>query len=752
MTTRAPLPDASAIAALPSDGGTEFNRLIFETSPYLLQHARNPVDWYPWGDEAFDRARAEAKPVFLSVGYSTCHWCHVMEHESFEHDSVAALLAARYIAIKVDREERPDIDEIYMAATQLLTGRGGWPMSVWLTPDREPFYAGTYYPREDRIGWQPGQGQTRSPGFKTILTHFADYFASSPEEIADHVRRLTDGVRQHVARDSSGDGSSGDIVVGVLDALRARFDATLGGFGGRPKFPPHGSLRLLLWRHRETGDPEALQMAVATLRAMARGGVHDHIGGGFHRYSTDDRWFLPHFEKMLYDNAQLLRVYAEAHDATGDADLRDVAERLVRWLSRDMRDEAGGFHSALDADSDGEEGTFYVWTPGQITEVLGDVDGARFNALYDIHSGGNWTEEATGERMKTCIPHLGADPAAATAPGPTGADLDALRERLYTVRATRVWPHLDDKVLTSWNALMLGALARAGDLLARPDWVEVAGEVARFLLGSMRDSDGNLLASFRAGSARLNAYLDDHAFLADALLDLHAATADETWLASAMELTEAMVTRFADPQGGFYFTSADHESLLVRSKNAIDKAIPSGNGVAAQVLVRLHLLTGDARWRTLAESTIAAFAGLASQFPLAAQSLALASGVLQASTSAPGPLARHAPVSVFAEEADSPGAIRLRLAIDPGWHIQSASPAHDWLTATSLEAPAGALGAVDWPAGETVAVGGDALDVYSGDTVVMVAFDRSAGVELKLSFQACDDRSCQQPVDLRFTV
>ncbi len=653
-----------------------------------------------------------------------------------------------------------------MAATQLVTGRGGWPMSVWLTPDRQPFYAGTYYPREDRVGWQPGHGQYRHPGFKTILSHFADFSRDEPAEVAEQVARLTQAVRQHVARDASASAPATDLVAVALHSLRATYDAERGGFSGRPKFPPHGSLRLLLWHHRQTlaahaPDDQALAMAVTTLRAMALGGVHDHIGGGFHRYSTDERWLLPHFEKMLYDNAQLLRAYAEAHVATGAPDLRDVAERLVRWVLRDMRDPAGGLHSALDADSEGEEGTFYVWTPEQVIDALGPEDGARFCALYQVRPGGNWTEEATGERMRTSIPHLLEDPG----PAASGA-LDAMRERLNAARSRRAWPALDDKVLTSWNALMLGALAHAGRLLDRPDWVEVASEVARFLLTTLRGPDGHLLASFRAGTARLNAYLDDHAFLADALLDLHVATGEPRWLAEAVALTQTMVDRFAAADGGgFYFTSSDHEALLVRSRNAIDNAIPSGNGVAARVLVRLHELTGEPRWLSLADRSLAAFTALASQYPLAAQSLVLAWAMRQRlGPTRPTPLARQAPVSVFVESsdsADSPdGAARtqaiLRLVIDEGWHLQSARPSHPELVATTLAAvdaaaPAEDLRSLAWPAGERVEIGGELLDVYVGEVRVRVPLAATPR-QLTLGYQPCDATSCQRPATLVFTV
>ena len=771
---RPPLPSPEEIAMLPADGGAEFNRLIHEKSPYLLQHARNPVDWYPWGDEAFERAKREGKPVFLSVGYSTCHWCHVMERESFENDEAARLINEHFIAIKVDREERPDVDEIYMTATQLLTGRGGWPNSVWLTPDRKPWYAGTYFPPEDRAGM---------PGFKTVLTRLAEIWKSRRQDVDSQVDQLVTAMRQASAVPVvDGDVLTRDQVTVAVNALRASFDKSNGGFGGAPKFPPHSSLRLLLYEARRTGDESILNIVTRTLDAMALGGIHDHVGGGFHRYSTDARWFLPHFEKMLYDNAQLARIYTEAFLITGDREYRRVAIGICDWVLREMTDPTGAFHSALDADSEGQEGRFYLWTRDEILEVLGPDEGELFCRVYNVQADGNFRDEATGHTPGTNILYL-ARPLEQIAQAEQ-ADPQQLRDRLAVARGKllarrnqRVWPHLDDKVLTSWNGLMVGSLAYAGRVLSQPRYAEAAQRAADFILETMM-VDGRLLRSYRDGQARLNAYLDDYAFLTDGLLEVHQATGQPRYLREAERLTDALLRRFRDPSGGgFFFTGDDHEDLLLRSKNPFDRAIPAGNSVAASVLTTLGRLTDRPRYSEQAATTLQAFQPVVRRAPNAAASLALAAawyldqplpetGAPVPATSSGEPQAdarsQEGPVTVEAfatHRRAAPGQrvhAAFRIRIDRGWHVNSHRPTQDYLipTAISLKAGPAIAGSVTYPEGESVALpfSQEAMSVYQGTVwfhlPVEIAREAPGGptqLVFEVVTQPCDDRRCLAP-------
>ena len=761
------LPTAAEIGELPADGGADFNRLIFEKSPYLLQHARNPVDWRPWGPEAFAEARATDRPVFLSVGYSTCHWCHVMERESFEVQAVADVLNALFVPIKVDREERPDIDEIYMAATQLVTGRGGWPMSVWLTPDGAPFFAGTYFPREDRVQNQPGQGPVVHPGFVTVLERLSEYWVTQRQSALDQAAQLSEAVQRHMRQGGPADAPlEGDLLARALDDLRESYDREHGGFSHRPKFPPHQALRLLLLAHDRTAAPGALAMALHTLDAMADGGVHDHVGGGFHRYSTDERWFLPHFEKMLYDNAQLARAYVDAWRLTDQPRYRAVAEGILRWTLREMRDPAGGFFSALDADSEGEEGTFYVWTPEELAEILGPDDAALYGAVHGFELNGNWRDESTGEPIPTNVVHLPRPLADAARAHDIDADalihrIAAAHARLYAIRAQRIWPHLDDKVLTACNGLMIGALAYAGATFDEPLWTDAAARAADFLLATMRAPHTNrLLATYRDGGAKLPAYLDDHALLADGLLDLHAATDDPRWLSEAQALVETLRARFADPDaGGFFFTADDHEQLLVRSRSGIDRAIPSGNGVAARVLARLADLTGDPTYAADADRTIQSFAPLIARHPRAAESLVLA-WAIRNPPAAPTPgtaRASDGPISILAS-LPAPDRLRITLTCAPGWHVQSNRPGVDHVIATSITATPGpglTVGPFAYPDGQPLELPGPdplTLSVYSGETHFDAALRTSSphdgSVAITVRYQPCDDRSCRRTTRL----
>jgi hypothetical protein len=747
VSTRPSLPSPEEIARLPADGGPSYNRLVHEKSPYLLQHAANPVDWYPWGPEAFDRARRENKPVFLSVGYSSCHWCHVMEHESFERDDVAEILNRDFICIKVDREERPDLDDIYMTATQIMSGRGGWPNSVWLTADKRPWYAGTYFPREDA----PGR-----PGFKTLLRKLAEIWQTRRADVETQAEQLSSALREH-ARVTAGSATPdivdmGQVLEQALAAYRESYDLQHGGFGGAPKFPPHSALLLLLQLERTAPRPAIRNMLTGTLDAMRRGGIHDHVGGGFHRYSTDERWFLPHFEKMLYDNALLARAYTEAWELTQDESFRRAARDTLDWALRDMRGSEGGFFSALDADSEGEEGKFYVWSHDEIIAVLGPAEGARFARTFGILPGGNFHDEATGKPTGLNIPHL--------SDASDRKRVASLLARLREVRAKRVWPGLDDKVLTAWNGLMIGSLARAGKSFSEPRYTRAAERAARFILADMRKA-GVLLRSYREGAARGAAYLEDYAALANALIDLNEATGDAAWLSEATAIADRMLARFWDNEhGGFFFTADDHEALLIRSKDALDQAMPSGNGLAAQALARLAVLANRPDYEKKARQSIATFAPLLRRLPTAGASLLHAAALLEAQTRQPVQLpSEHVVTATLTADRrlvrpDDELNVAIELTIAPGWHIQAHEPSQPRLTPTTVEVLGTdfALTDVKYPRGRVTAAGGfDQLRVYEGNVTLTAALRASktlsgfATARFRLRWQACDDASCQAP-------
>jgi uncharacterized protein YyaL (SSP411 family)/aryl-alcohol dehydrogenase-like predicted oxidoreductase len=562
------------------------NRLIHSTSPYLLQHARNPVDWFPWGPEALERARAEDKPLLLSIGYSACHWCHVMERESFEDEGIAALMNAHFVPVKVDREERPDLDEIYMAATVAMNhGQGGWPMTVFLTPDQRPFYAGTYFPPEDRWG---------RPGFRSLLARIAELWREDRAGLETQAARLVDHLREN-ARAAPGLVAGEPEIRGALVQLARDFDARHGGFGRAPKFPPATAILLLLRAHRRLGDEHAREMADRTLEAMADGGIHDHVGGGFCRYSTDERWLVPHFEKMLYDNALLARSYLEGHQATGRARFAEVATETLDYVLREMTLPEGGFCSATDADSEGEEGRFFVWTPAQVQEAVGDEEAARrFCAWYDVTEAGNWEGRSiphTPEPEEAVAARLGISPE------DLRRSVAEARPRVHEARLRRVPPARDDKVLTAWNGLMVGALAEGFRVLGHDRYLLAATRACEFLLSTLRTPEGRLLRTFRAGRAHLAACLEDHAYLAEGLLDLYEAGGDERFLHESLRLAERIRADFAAPEGGFFSTAADHEELIVRHREGHDGATPSANAAAAHVLARLsfHFDRADLR-------------------------------------------------------------------------------------------------------------------------------------------------------------
>ena len=584
---RAALPSPDEIRGLPPDGGTEFNRLIFETSPYLLQHARNPVDWHPWGEEALARARAEHKPIFLSVGYSACHWCHVMERESFENEEIAALLNRHFIPVKVDREERPDLDDLYMLVTQLMTGRGGWPNSVWLLPDGRPWYAGTYFPPEDR-GPQLG--------FKHLLIRLAEIWATRRTDVEEQARQLTEAIAQHAASPAASESvSQNDLLEQALNTWRDGYDLRYGGFGDAPKFPPHAALDLLLDLATARGDASLMSLATGTLDAIAQGGIRDHIGGGFHRYSTDARWLLPHFEKMLYDNAQLACAFTRAHSLTRRPEYADAARTTLDWIAREMRGPEGGFYSALDADSDGKEGQFYVWRREEIMEVLGPEQGSLFCARYNIHAAGNYRDEATGRETGQNIPHL-----TEWIPAGEADRLNAARARLLACRNQRVRPGLDDKRLTGWNGLAIKAFAEAAVVFGHTPYLEFAQCATRFLLRHLV-VDGELKRVWRAGRAQVPAFLEDYAGLVAGLLQVYRADGSAEWLRAARDWSGQMLERFQDPETGrFYPTGTRNERLLARLPDVFDQAMPSSTSMAIAALVELAALVGDETLRAAA--------------------------------------------------------------------------------------------------------------------------------------------------------
>jgi uncharacterized protein YyaL (SSP411 family) len=581
------------------------NRLARETSPYLLQHAENPVDWYPWGEEAFARARAEDKPILLSIGYSACHWCHVMEHESFENPDIARLMNELFVNIKVDREERPDIDQIYMAAVQAMTGSGGWPLTVFLTPDGLPFYGGTYFPPTDR---------GHLPGFPRVLRAVAEAYRTRRDEVVRQAQQLREAVQQIMSPPLAEAAIEPAVLDQAVEGLARQFDARFGGFGRAPKFPQPMVLDFLLRRYQSGQNSQALEMAEFTLERMAAGGIYDQLGGGFHRYSVDDRWLVPHFEKMLYDNALLSRVYLHAFALTRKPFYRRIAEEIYAYVQREMRDPAGGFYATQDADSEGEEGKFYLWTPAEIRAVLGAEDGALVCRYYGVTEGGNFE----GRNILWVPQPLEAVAAAlGVSPERLEAAVARAKRELLAARSQRVWPGRDEKILTAWNGLMMWSFAEAAALLDSDTYRQVAVANATFVLDRLRQGE-RLLHTYKDGQAKLPGYLEDYAFYSAALLALYEATFDLQWFTAARALADAMLDQFWDEAlGGFYNTPRDHEALVVRPRDFTDNAIPAGNSVAVAVLLRLALLTGEHEYQRRAERVLRQLAPAMAQHPLA---------------------------------------------------------------------------------------------------------------------------------------
>lgn len=584
------------------------NRLEKELSPYLLQHKDNPVDWYPWGEEAFDKAVRENKPVFLSIGYATCHWCHVMEHESFEDAEVAALMNETVVAVKVDREERPDIDQVYMTYCQMTTGQGGWPLTIVMTPDKLPFFAATYLPRQSRHG---------RIGMKEMLPRVLELWRNQKEEIqeaADHNAQLL----QRAGEWEASQEAPGEVVLtAAFQALDGRYDTLFGGFGGAPKFPSPHQLMFLLRFWKRNGEQQALEMVRHTLLNMRRGGLFDHIGFGFHRYSTDAEWLLPHFEKMLYDQAMIVLASLEAYEATGEDAFQEIVEKTLTYVLRDMTSEEGGFYSAEDADSEGVEGKFYVWTTSEIEDILAKKEAQLFLETYQFEEEGNYKEEATGHLTGDNIPHLQDFYHALDEDGEAVREaLEVSRRHLFEVRKLRVHPLKDDKILADWNGLMIAALARAGQVLQSQTYTEAAQKAARFIREHMTNADGRLLHRYRAGEAGLQANVDDYAFTIWGLLELYDTTFDIGYLKSALHLQKHLTTHFWDADhGAYFFTPDDGEDLIVRQKEAYDGAAPSGNSVALSNLLRLGRLTGNTQFDEQADLLLRAFTPLLQKQP-----------------------------------------------------------------------------------------------------------------------------------------
>ena len=562
------------------------NRLKDETSPYLLQHADNPVNWLPWGDEAFAAAKEQDKPVLLSIGYSACHWCHVMAHESFENPEIAALLNEHFVPVKVDREERPDVDAVYMSAVQTMTGSGGWPLTVFLTPEGKPFCGGTYYPPEDRLG---------HPGFRRVLWGLAEVWKTRRGEALEASESLTTQLFTATQLPANSENLSSEVMVSALETLSSTFDPVYGGFGDAPKFPPHTALAFLLLRL----EPHALEMATATLDKMAQGGLYDQLGGGFSRYSTDARWLVPHFEKMLYDNAQLVSRYAEAYAKTQNPLYKTVIEDTLMFIERELKDPEGGFYSALDADSEGVEGKYYVWTAAELNALLGD-DAEIVKAFYGVTPAGNFE----GHSILFVAQDLEALAAQfSLSEGEVSEKLEHAQEVLFNARQARVRPGLDDKILCSWNGLLVSAYADAGRVLRREDYLETARKTARFMR-KVFYQNGRLKHTYKAGEAKVTGMLEDHTYVALGLVALYEATLEAEWLLFALELAETIVSDFYDADAGGFFSTVSGDTLIIRPKDLFDAATPSGNGAAAELLATLSRYTDNRNWEDLALATV----------------------------------------------------------------------------------------------------------------------------------------------------
>ena len=742
---------------------THTNRLAGESSPYLLLHQHNPVDWYPWGPEALEKAKREDKPIFLSVGYSTCYWCHVMERESFSDPEVAERMNRGFVNIKVDREERPDVDELYMVATQIISGQGGWPNSVFLTPDLKPYYAGTYFPPTERYG---------RPSFRKVLDDLADAWKNRRDEVGIMAEDMAKAMRHHLQdrAEPAAAPPSPDVALRSLDALARRFDRQWGGFGGAPKFPTPSNLYLALELAGE--KPEAGEMLSATLDQMARGGIYDQLGGGFHRYATDREWKVPHFEKMLYDNGFLLELYAREHARTGDPQAARIARETADWLAREMTSPEGAFWSAIDAETHGHEGAYYVWTRDELFELLGREDAAFLAPILGFDGApffeGDRYVLHLPERIEQAAERRKMDPAELQ------REVRDLEVKLLAARDRRDRPLTDDKILADWNGTAISGLAAAGQALGDPSLVERAAAAARFVTGTMRTPEGVLLHAWRQGSGRIAAYLEDYAFLVHGLLVLHEVQGDDRWLRLAAELTEEQIRRLRDPQGGF-FGAAESPDLLCRSKTVFDGAMPAANAVAILNLLDLAERTGDSHWKSEARAALQAFAPMVQTYPDGARMMSIAarrfhkmdvesvegiagraawertaeaSGVDKLTHAAEGLVKVR--LDEMEETEEGWHRFRMTLEIAPGWHIQANPASEEYLVPTEVVAEQGAeVRGLSYPQGEEMPAGfagGRPLAVYAG-RVEITGEVRGGGGRLVLRFQPCDDARCLPPIE-----
>ena len=721
------------------------NRLVHETSPYLLLHAHNPVDWYPWSDEALARAKKENKLIFLSVGYSTCYWCHVMERKVFSNPEIAKMMNKDFINIKIDREERPDLDEIYMTATQLLTQRGGWPNSVFLTPDLKPFYAGTYFPPTD----MPGR-----PGFPTILDAVHEAWVTREAEVIESANQISDTIEMATSRGFTALTAkplNRSLITGALDYLRTAYSHAYGGFGNAPKFPSPANLELLLSEYERVPDASLLKMVTYTLDMMAYGGMYDQIGGGFHRYSVDAKWLVPHFEKMLYDNAQLAKVYLRAYQLTQESRYRRIAEEIFSFVFREMTAPEGGFYSALDAETDAEEGKYYVWTADEIQRILGKKEAKPFGDVYGVQKGPNFE----GKNILYVPEGTAAEDALRS--------VASAREKLLAARAKREYPLLDTKIIVNWNGLMIDALVYGYQVLGEERYLTAASKATRFILNTMRKPDGELWHTYTAGITKQDAYLDDYAFFVKGLIELYRATGEGRWLDLARVLTDTMIQLFWDDKnGGFYYTRADAKHLIVRTKKPYDSAIPSGNAVTVENLIGL-----GKDYRNYAEKTLRTFADSMSQAPSSFMYILFALNqylILQEGLSSDTTPLVTATAQVKSKK-DEILNVKLHLKIAAGWHINANPAGQANLIPTTLEVDTDTpveIVDVAYPKGRSARFefSDQSLNVYEGNLTIPLTLTlktiptsrKNTQVTLKLTYQPCNETECLLPQTLEISL
>ncbi len=745
------------VASDMEDDKAPANRLAGESSPYLRLHQHNPVDWYPWGEEALERARRQDRPIFLSVGYSTCYWCHVMERESFSQQPIAELMNRAFVNIKVDREERPELDEIYMAATQILTQHGGWPNSVFLTPELKPFFAGTYFPPEDRQGL---------PGFARVVSSLAEAWQTRRHEVEQQAESVDRALYHYLEeRHPLADSPPGPAAARTaLAGLERGFDSRWGGFGGAPKFPTPANLFLL--EELAAEEQMAAEMLTVTLDQMARGGIYDQLAGGFHRYATDREWKIPHFEKMLYDNGQLLELYARQWQRTRDPEMARIARETAAFLAREMSSPEGAFWSAIDAETEGREGAYYVWTRDELQEVLGDEDFGFLAPLYGFD-----VEPFFEERFYAL--HLAAKPGEQALrrrmePAELWRQIELLKAALLERRSTRQRPLTDDKVLADWNGMAISGLAVAGEALGDGAMVLRAASAAEFVLENLRSASGLLCHTWRDGRASIDAFLSDYAFLIRGLLSLHRAMGDDRWLAAAVELALQQEERLGDSEGGF-FVAAESRDVLYRSKEVLDGAVPGANAVAANNLLELAASTGDDRWIGDAERSLRAFSSLLERTPEAVKMMALAarrfhlakgadgSTDSQSASEAAAPDDMVAPSIALGAPGDEDWrSFSLKLTIQPGWHLYAPGGAEVAENATRVFGEGVTLRSVEYPAGRALESTGNrqAPQVYEDSVEVTgeLRIESSATAALRVRFQACDDSRCLAPAELTLPV